>query len=159
MEKQIIKGTKLTDKELEVQEDGSLRIIEKKKGKFIPRDGQGFYFVDMFGKVKTLVFCEIDEELIWLIEHYPTFETGKECKEYKRYLELLDEYTCSPDWNNMAQNKYYLYYDHKDNEICWDFTKYIQTAKYYFTSSSKAKDFVKKAGESNINLFTFDIWE
>lgn len=159
MEKQIIKGIELADKELEVQEDGSLIIIKKKKCKFIPQDGQGFYFLDMVGRVKALIFSEIDEGLIWLIKHHVVFETGKECKEYKRYLELLDEYTFEPDWDNENMRKWYIYYVHNNEEIDCDCLWNSQSQECYFASEDRTREFVEKAGESNVKKFMFDIWD
>lgn len=157
MEKQIIKGSELADKELEVQEDGSLRIVEK--GRFIPINREVFWYVSVIGSVCSGLYVKEHPGYQWLIKHNLVFRTREECDEYKRYLELLDEYTFEPDWNDKNMCKWYIRYNFNGAVIYYDYFVRMQFHRVYFASKERAKEFVKKAGESNVKKFMFDIWE
>lgn len=158
MKKQIIEGSDLYGKKLEIQEDGSLRIIEN-KGRFIPKGPVIFYFLSHSGFVEQTRNNSKKSGYQWLINHNLVFRTQEECEEYKQYLELLDEYSFKPDWNDEFQYKWYIYYDHETKEIDYDCYRVIHLHGYYFPSKERAMEFVEKAGESNVKKFMFDIWE
>lgn len=156
----IFKGAELADKELEVLEDGTLRLVEnKKQGRYIPPIGERYYYIDHFGNFDNTVNDETADD-DWNINHNLVFRTYEECKEYKKFLELLDEYKCKLDWRNKGERKYYLYYDNDNDEIRVDF-RYSNRNQgtFYFESEEKAKKFIVKAGEDNVKRYMFDIWE
>lgn len=151
-----IKGSELQDKTLEVLEDGTLRIIESCK--FLPQNRDVMWIVNVFGDIDKFIYNDTMNQYQYLINHQPSFRTKEECKEYKRYLDLLDEYTFKPNWKDDS-NKYYIYYEHRIKEILISFDKYYESDTNYFETKGKAKEFIKKAGEENVKKFMFDIWE
>lgn len=154
-----IKGEELAGKELEVLEDGTLRLIEEKPTRYIPQAGETYYYIDHFGNICNTENNEtIDDE--WNISHNLVFKTEKECLEYKKFLELLDEYKCDLNWDDKTKNKYYLYYDLEDDEIRVGYNYLLKMqCTFYFKSESDAKEFITKAGKDNIKRYMFDVWE
>lgn len=154
-----IKGEELAGKELEVLEDGTLRLIENKSKRFIPNVGEEYWYIDSLGGIEYTSNNKTDYD-IWALNHNLVFKTEKECEEYKEFLELLDEYKFEPDWNNHEQDKYYLFYDINKKRIvitCANMSEI--TTNPYFKSEKYAKEFIEKAGEDNIKRFMFDVWE
>lgn len=154
-----IKGEELAGKELEVLEDGTLRLIKEKPTRYIPQAGKTYYFINVCGTIRFAT----NENLIsdsWLINHYPVFRTCEDCDEYKKFLELLDEYKCELNWEDKNECKYYLYYDKLTDYIDTDANCSCQTqGTFYFKSKKDTKEFIEKAGKDNIKRYMFDVWE
>lgn len=154
-----IKGEELVGKELEVLEDGTLRLIKNKPKKHIPKLDEEYWYVHNFGIVirELNSGCSSDD---WIINHYPVFKTKKECEDYKEFLELLDDYKFEPDWNDYIQDKYYLFYDINEKRIVITCSNMIEiTANPYFKQEELAQEFIEKAGKDNIKRYMFDVWE
>ena len=77
----------LKNKEFEITSEGILKVVEKKTGKFVPKNGETYWFVDSEGYVSSEF-----ENNEWFIKHNLVFRTREEVKEYNHYLELLDKY-------------------------------------------------------------------
>lgn len=152
MTKKIIDGSELADMKFEIQEDGTLKQIVK--GKFVPRHGEKYYYIGIYGLIK----CD-DAGDHWLFNHQLVFRTKKECEEYRNFLDLLDEYTFEPDWNNSYQTKWFIYYDHNGKKIIIGHLWSAQTTAIWFKSEEIAEEFIEKVGEKNIKQFMFDVWE
>ncbi|HAH93682.1 MAG TPA: hypothetical protein DCM01_07545 [Dielma fastidiosa] len=155
-----IKVEELAGKELEVLEDGTLRLIENKNhGRYIPPVGEWYYFISDFGDIHNSVNDETTDD-DWNINHNLVFRTEEECKEYKKFLELLDEYKCELNWEDKNECKYYLYYDKLKDYLDMDANSSCQTqGAFYFKSMADAKEFIKKAGKYKIKQYMFDVWE
>lgn len=155
----IIKGEELAGKELEVLEDGTLRLIEKKPKKFIPMTGEEYWYVHNLGSIERMLNDGADEDY-WLMRQQLVFKTKEECEEYRSFLDLLDEYKFEPDWENEEEVKLCLYYNKSTG--CLDFfygtVNQIQ-GTFYFKSKELVQEFIEKAGEDNIKRFMFDVWE
>ena len=155
-----IKGEELAGGELEVLEDGTFRLIEEEKQtKYIPNTGEYYCYIDEFGNVNGSVNDgTIDDS--WLIDHQLVFKNEKECKEYKKFLELLDEYKCELNWEDKNECKYYLYYDKLTDYIYTDANCSCQTqGTFYFKSKKDIEEFIKRAGKDNIKRYMFNVWE
>lgn len=153
-----IKGEELVGKELEVLDDGTLRLIEKKFKKFIPDIGENYWYLN-YGEVIIERNDDADRDN-WIINHQLVFRTDKECEEYKEFLKLLDEYKCDLDWEDDNKSKYYLYYDKSNDYLDIDSNSTCQTqGAFYFKCESDIDCFIKRAGEDNIKRFMFDVWE
>lgn len=153
-----IKGEELTGRELEVLDDGTLRLIEKKFKKFIPDIGENYWYLN-YGEVIIERNDDADRDN-WIINHQLVFRTDKECEEYKEFLELLDEYKFKPDWSDCEQDKYYLLYNNQFNEINIGTINVVNMqGVFYFKSRTDAQEFIGKVGKDNIKRFMFDMWE
>lgn len=130
----------------------------KNKSKFVPIEGDRYFFIDAGGGIKNHAYCDdnVDE---WIIKHYLVFRTYDECEEYKHFLELLDEYTFKPDWDDDSQDKWYIYYDHERKQIDLMWSYHMQYKQVYFDSHRKSLEFIEKVDEDAIKRFMFDYWE
>ena len=155
-----IKGEELAGRELEVLEDGTLRLIENKNhGRYIPQPDEEYWYISHYGAIHSTANDSPTSDS-WVIDHHLVFRTEGECEEYKKFLALLDEYKCELDWKDESENKHHLYYDWKTDKIKIDFNNIYQTqGSFYFKSMEDAKEFIAKAGEDNIKRFMFDVWE
>lgn len=153
-----IKADELKGRELEVLEDGTLRLIETKVEKFIPSVGEEYWYLNC-GEV---VFSENNDVYSdkWIMDHQLVFKTKEECEEYRSFLDLLDEYKCDLDWEDQGELKYYLYYDYLSECLNVGDNSFARTqGAFYFKSKIDAQEFIEKAGKENIKRFMFDIWE
>lgn len=153
-----IKGTELADKEFEILNDGTLRLIENKPKKFIPNSGEKYWHLN-YGGVTIERNDDADSDN-WIIDHQPVFKTEEECWEYRKFLELLDEYKFEPNWSDCEQDKYYLLYNNQFNEINIGTINVVNVqGVFYFKSRTDAQEFIEKAGKDNIKRYMFDMWE
>ena len=151
----------LANKEFEITSEGLLKVVEKKKVKFVPKKGESYWYVNPYGvAVVTIYDCGANR---WLINHHPVFRTEEEAKEYKDYLELLDKYKyefSDEEWKNEYLKKWYLYY-FADNDELSESCVYLYNIPNctYFKTQEDAEAFIKEAGEENVKRFMFDVWE
>lgn len=149
----------LKDKEIEITDEGLLKVVEvKKKGKFMPKKDESYWYVDSYGYVGSEI--EYDE---WLIKHKPVFRTREEVQQYKRYLEVLDNYKCdfsNDEWKNENIKKWHLYCHVGSGELKEYFALILKSPNcVYFRTQEDAEDFIEEAGKDNIKKFMFDVWE
>lgn len=152
----------LANKEIEITDEGLLKVVEKKTGKFVPKEGESYWYVRSNGNVDYYRFAndKIDE---YLLNHQPVFKTEEEAYEYKDYLELLDKYKYNfsdEEWLNGDILKWFVYYTHYNKFLdvgCNNVSKYPLTA--YFKSEEDADNFIEEVGEENVKKFMFDVWE
>lgn len=148
----------LANKEIEITSDGLLKVVEKKKGKFVPKEGELYWFIDSYGDVCSEFEC--DE---WFINHHPVFRTEEEAEEYKRYLEVLDKYKhefTDEEWKNRDINKWYMHYFASSDELSKSYAyKFNLPNCTYFKTQEDVESFIEEAGEENVKKFMFDVWE
>ena len=148
----------LKEKEIEINENGFLKVVEKKTGKFIPKDGELYWYVDSCGYVSS----EFDYDE-WLVNHIPVFAKQKEAEEYKDYLDILDKYKhefTDEEWKNVNIEKKHLVFHSDNGEIGLFFELTVKCPNcVYFNTNEDAENFVKEAGEANVKRFMFDVWE
>ena len=148
----------LKNKEIEITEEGLLKAVEKKTGKFIPKDGELYWYVDSCGYVSS----EFDYDE-WLVNHIPVFAKQKEAEEYKDYLELLDKYKyefSNDEWKDDDIEKWYLIYDYFREDLNIDCNTFTRRPSHaYFKSKEDAEAFINDVGEANIKRFMFGVWE
>ena len=153
MEKKIIKGEYLKNKKLELLEDGTLRIIEEPKGKFIPEHDEPYWFVNSFGIICYDMYNnrEFDK---YRLDNYKIFKTNKECELYLHYLDdknrLKKEYVYGED-------NYFMRCI--GDEIDCSLYRNIKCTTTYFKSEDDIKLLINKYGEDKIKEWEFDIYE
>lgn len=126
--------------------------------KYIPKRDELYHYIGDYGNIsKTGNICTSADK--WIMRRQPVFLLEDDCKIYKQYLELLDEYTFEPDWKDTESKKYHIIYNHDIKEIDYDHSFAKQHQKYYFETLELADEFIEKVGEQNIKRFMFDIWE
>lgn len=151
----------LANKEFEITSEGLLKVAEKKKNKFVPKERNLYWYVNSYGIAANTIYDSGTDR--WLIKHHPVFFTKEEAEEYRHYLEMLDKYKyefSKEEWENEYIKKWHLYY-FADSDRLSEFCTYI--FKYpnctYFKTQEDAEAFIKEAGEENVKKFMFDVWE
>ena len=152
----------LANKEFEITEQGLLKVVEKKIGKFVPKEDEKYWFVTQYGEVLFDIYSNCEGSR-WAINHYLAFRTPEEAKKYKHYLEVLDKYKhvfSDEEWEDGDIKKWVIKYfcdDKTLRAICCSVCKY--TNSVYFKTVKDAQAFIEEAGEENVKKFMFDVWE
>lgn len=157
-----MKTEDLANKEFEITDEGFLKVVEVKKEKYIPKYGELYWYIDDNGFTNVHTY-ENDMTDQWIINHFIVFRTEEEAEEYKRYLDVLDEYKykfSNDEWKDDDIEKWYLIYDYFREDLNIDCNTFTRRPSHaYFKSKEDAEDFIKEAGIENIKKFMFDVWE
>lgn len=152
---EYINGSELANKRFIQLENGDLREVQ---GKYVPKYNEPYYYLGNCGRISFYYNRDnsVDE---WILKHNLVFRTEEECKDYKKLLETLDEYTFEPDWNDEEQEKWYLEFNHRDCELMFILCYYMRPQCVCFQSKERGEAFVEKVGEEAVKRYMFDIWE
>lgn len=152
----------LANKEFEITEEGLLKVVEKKVGKFVPKDGDKYWIVTQYGKVLSDIYSNCEGSRC-AINRHSVFRTKEEAEEYKHYLVVLSEYKHEftyEEWKDSNINKWYLVYDTaRDAIFRFVTTDLIGDSRSYFKTIEDTEYFIRKAGRENVKKFMFDVWE
>ena len=148
----------LKDKDLYLDDDGKIIVIEKSNGKFVPLIGEKYYYVNYDYEIKEVKnLSNLFDKLI-LSKDY-VFATEEEAEEYAKYLKALEKYRykfTNDELKNPYTPKYQLHlYRDKIEYIGYGTVK----GKIWFKSSKDCDLFIREVGIDNIKKFMFDIWE
>lgn len=148
-----INGSELANKRFIQLENGDLREVQ---GKFIPEIGE-YYYLNILGDVRKLYNhgASLDK---WVIGHSLVFATEKDCEDYKHFLEMLDEYTFEPNWDDPKQERWTMRFDHVEHRIEWLRLYAVQYHGFCFNSKKRGEAFVEKVGEKAVKRYMFDYW-
>lgn len=137
------------------------REYKGKSGKWIPKEGEIYYFVDIVLNVDWNYFNNDDTDKT-VFKHNKIFKTEEEAQEYADYLEARKEYSYEfsrEEWESDGIDKYSIYYDYDYNNVmiglCNTFRNLNQI---YFKTEEKAQEFIDKY-KKQILKFEFDIEE
>ena len=150
---EYINGSELANRRFIQLENGDLREVQ---GKYVPEHGETYYCLND----NAIVGCENRSSRIdqWRLKHNLVFRTYEECEDYKRFLEVLDEYSFDPNWDDAKQKKWSISYTHGDKCIAYYYAHYIQYIGSCFESEENARAFVKAVGEEAVKRYMFDVW-
>lgn len=149
-----INGSELTNKRFIQLENGDYR--EVLKGKFIPNDGEQYYFLNIGGSVRATYNDSSADK--WTIKHNLVFRTYEECEDYKKFLELLDEYSFKPNWDDPNQERWMICFNHVEHRIEWFRLYAMQYHSSCFKSKERGEAFVDAVGEEAVERYMFDYW-
>ena len=134
---------------------------KEKSGKWIPEEGEIYYFIDEGLNVDWNCFDndDIDEAIF---KNNKIFETEEEAQEYANYLKARKEYSyefSKEEWENDSICKYYIYYDFYNNNffVSWD-RNLRRVGVIYFKAEAQAREFLNKY-KKQILKFEFGIEE
>ncbi len=151
---EYINGSELAEKRFIKLENGDLREVQ---GKYVPEHGETYYCLNdnviVEGKNRS---SRIDQ---WRLKHNLVFRTYEECEDYKKFLELLDEYSFKPNWDDLAQAKWLPCFVHSGRDIYFTIVYVEQYAGVFFESKEKGRAFVEKVGKEAVKRYMFDVWE
>lgn len=154
MEK-IINGKDLVNMRFIETEDGLLKRYEK-KGKFVPKMNQKYWFVGADGSIDDFIHND-DIYDKWCLKHNLVFETKKEAEEYKNYLIALDKYSYNFSQEELESReiiKYYLYFNYADKSIGIGSCFCTKSSDFQFQSKD-IKNFINEVGEEVIERYMF----
>ena len=128
----------------------NLEIPEEFKKHWTPKDNDTYYFLNRLGEV--VLDTDINSFFqIGILENYNAFPTEelaeKSIKSSKLgRLILLWQYAndClfEPDWLDGIQQKYYIIYDSRDKNACYDYSLRQKSNNIHFETSEQVKTFI-----------------
>ena len=129
----------------------NLEIPEEFKKHWTPKDNDTYYFLNRLGEV--VLDTDINSFFqIGILENYNAFPTEelaeKSIKSSKLgRLILLWQYAndClfEPDWLDDIQCKYFIIYDSRDKNACYDYNFRQKSNNIYFETREQAKAFIE----------------
>ena len=136
---------------MQLVKDLGLEMPSKWKKHWIPAENQEFYTIDMFGDIQDSRFsnCDFSTKLLNIYNIFPTKELAEKATNVSKLdrLILLWQYAngClfTPDWKDGLQYKYYIIYDSRDKNACYDYSLRQKSNKIHFETSEQAKAFIK----------------
>lgn len=134
---------------------------KEKNGKWIPRLGEDFYYLD--SELNT--FCTFFEDTDGdrkLLKYSKIFKTQKEAQEYADYLKARCEYSyefSKEEWKDIEKDKCSIYYDYSEEKLKVFHCNYCgRLNQIYFKTKEKAQEFIDKYKKQMLK-FEFGIEE
>ena len=128
----------------------NLEIPEEFKKHWTPKDNDTYYFLNRLGEV--VLDTDINSFFqIGILENYNAFPT-KELAEKATNVSKLDRLILlwqyandclfTPDWLDGIQYKYYIIYDSRDKNACYDYSFRQKSNNIHFETSEQVKTFI-----------------
>ncbi len=136
---------------MQLVKDLGLEMPSKWKKHWAPTENQEFYTIDMFGDIQDSRFYNSDfsTNLLNIYNIFPTRELAEEAVNLSKLgrLILLWQYANGclfvPDWLDDIQCKYFIIYDSRDKNACYDYNFRQKSNKTYFETSEQVKAFIE----------------
>lgn len=123
----------------------------KPKGRYIPKKGELYFFVGMYGGIIANVYDSEQDE--YVIKHNLVFMTREEAEDYKWFLDKVNEYKRRFE-KDVYNHCFYFDFCHKRLDIDYYFKfKYDLT---YFGSEENIKEFRSVVGDERIKKYFFN---
>lgn len=134
---------------------GEFEVEKVKEGPWKPKLDEKYWFVSHNGLTyNTYNNDECDKRML---THYLIFQTKEEAKDYKWFLDKVDEY--KKPFENGEKN-YFFCYDYENDTLYITFNIVeVYQGVIYFDSYDKTKAFVKEVGKDRIKKYMFGIYE
>ena len=125
----------------------------KPKGRYIPKKGELYFFVGMYGGIIANLYDSEQDEFV--IKHNLVFRTKEEAEDYKWFLDQVDKY--KKEFVEGEVNHYFYYnFINKRIGISWDDD--IKESKFYFGSKENI-EFRNIVGDERIKKYFFGAWD
>ena len=136
---------------VQLVKDLGLEIPDKYQEHWTPTHSQKYYTIDMFGDIQDSRFsnCDFSTKLLNIYNIFPTRELAERAINLSKLdrLILLWQYAngClfEPDWLDDIQCKYFIIYDSRDKNACYDYNFRQKSNNIYFETSELAKAFIE----------------
>lgn len=133
--------------------DLGLEIPSKWKKHWAPKTGECYFYIDSEGEVCPNYFAdfgcnEVDRRRRENFNMFPTRELAEKTINISKLgrLILLWQYAndClfEPDWLDGIQQKYYIIYDSRDENACYDYNFNQKSKNIYFEKREQVKAFI-----------------
>lgn len=156
---------------------GDIEITEEKKkelkklldikenNKWKPEDSETIYSVEADGIITKGEFNEnsfYDKYLVFTNNCFRTEEEAKfrveQIKVYNELKNFADENNDEIDWNNIQQQKYYIYYDWKCKIVnVFHAHEQSKSINVYFSNRELAHYAIEQIGEERIKKYLFEV--
>lgn len=124
--------------------------------RFIPKENERFWFVNNFGFIDNEVYVS-DTSADYCVRHNLVFRTKEEVKDYKWFLDKVDEYKKPFE---LEKDNHYFYYNHEDEKVYRIYDIYRQGQGIIcFGNKENIEKFIEEVGEERIKKYMFDIWQ
>lgn len=137
------------------------REYKGKNEKWIPKEGEIYYFLDEELYVDWNCFDNNDTDEA-ILKYSKIFKTEEEVQEYADYLKARKEYSyefSKEEWEDSGIQKYFIYYNHTCNVLGITANNiWFPMNGIHFKSRGKAEEFIDKY-KKQILKFEFDIEE
>ena len=135
---------------MQLVKDLGLEMPSKWKKHWIPKESTLWYFIDSKGQVGVKSFSNstFDNELVANFNIFPNKELAEQATNVSKLerLILLWQYAngClfEPDWLDDIQCKYFIIYDSRDKNACYDYNFRQKSNKTYFEKREQVKAFI-----------------
>ena len=135
---------------MQLVKDLGLEMPSKWKKHWIPKESTLWYFIDSKGQVGVKSFSNstFDNELVANFNIFPNKELAEKAVKLSKLerLILLWQYAngCAfePDWLDDIQCKYFIIYDSRDKNACYDYNFRQKSNNIYFETSEQVKAFI-----------------
>ena len=135
---------------MQLVKDLGLEMPSKWKKHWIPKESTLWYFIDSKGQVGVKSFSNstFDNELVANFNIFPNKELAEKAVNLSKLerLILLWQYAngCAfePDWLDDTQYKYYIIYDSRDKNACYDYSFRQKSNNIHFGTSEQVKAFI-----------------
>ena len=148
-------------KEFNEKVDELKREYKEKNEKWIPKEGERYYFIDEELNVAWNWFDNDDTDEA-IFKNNKIFKTEEQAQEYADYLKARKEYSykfSKEEWENYSIELYYICCDFDDKTLYVDTVAYVgRMGAIYFETEEKAKEFLNKY-KKQILKFEFGIEE
>ena len=136
---------------MQLVKDLGLEMPSKWKKHWIPKESTLWYFIDSKGQVGVKSFSNstFDNELVANFNIFPNKELAEKAVNLSKLerLILLWQYAngCAfePDWLDDTQYKYYIIYDSRDKNACYDYSFRQKSNNIHFGTSEQVKTFIE----------------
>ena len=140
---------------VQLVKDLGLEIPDKYQEHWTPTHSQKYYTIDMFGDIQDSRFsnCDFSTNLLNIYNIFPTRELAEKATNLSKLgrLILLWQYAndClfEPDWLDGIQYKYYIIYDSRDKNACYDYSLRQKSNNIHFETSDQVKAFIEMYSE------------
>lgn len=144
---------KITIKDMEVelsdkQVENLLEQLKEDKGdRWKPEEEDKYFYVDCNGYVIDDYYRDFPDDL-WRYNQRNVWKTKEEALAYKSYLEAVakikDSATLQPDWGDISQAKYFVFYYHEDQQLVYSFDTDGQSTSYaYYETREEVQQAIK----------------
>ena len=135
---------------MQLVKDLGLEMPSKWKKHWIPKESTLWYFIDSKGQVGVKSFSNstFDNELVANFNIFPNKELAEKAVNLSKLerLILLWQYAndClfEPDWLDGIQCKYFIMYDSRDRNACYDYNFRQKSKNIHFEKSEHVKAFI-----------------
>ena len=135
---------------MQLVKDLGLEMPSKWKKHWIPKESTLWYFIDSKGQVGVKSFSNstFDNELVANFNIFPNKELAEKAVNLSKLerLILLWQYAngCAfePDWLDGIKQKYYIIYDSRDENACYDYSLRQKSNNIHFETAEQVKAFI-----------------